>query len=108
MCDFKKFPLWKPHFRTEERFWGTSKDAFNALRNSSSAFIKRKDVRFIILSKCGNKCAYCGDKNDLQVDHIISVYQAFKVKCLICKLNTYDNLQILCKVCNSRKRPKEG
>ena len=102
-----KFPKWNPYYRTEEKFWEYGITGYKALRNSSSGFVARKDVRTIILNKCNNQCVICGSKKDLQVDHIISVYKAYKNKKFIKILNTYDNLQILCKKCNASKNPEE-
>lgn len=101
------FLLWKPHFRTEEKFRDTSKRAYKTLRSSCSSFIKKPQVRKLILKKYNYKCACCGSKKNLQIDHIISVYKAFKSKELISQLNTYQNLQILCRECNSKKAPEE-
>ena len=101
----EKFPLWKPHFRTEEKFWGDSKRSFLALRRSSESFTKSQKVRNAIMEKSNFKCTYCGSKKNLQIDHIISVYQAFKDKTFISILNSYQNLQVLCLSCNASKDP---
>jgi len=100
------FPLWKPHYRTEEKFWGTSKRSYRAIASASSSFIKNTYVRKAIFTKCNFECTHCGAKEDLVLDHIISIYEAFKNKELISILNTYQNLQILCRKCNSIKGPK--
>ena len=102
------FPLWKPQRITESRFYSSDfKKRYKALRNSSSAFIKRKDVRRIIFSKYGNKCVLCGSVDDLEIDHIVSVYLCAKNLFEICKLNTEENLTILCRSCNARRCPNE-
>lgn len=99
------FPLWKPHAKTESLFSNTSeKIRYKALRNSSSAFIKRKDVREYIFKRDGYKCS-CGSTSNLEIDHINSVYSASRGKYPIKLLNTPDNLITICKHCNSSKRP---
>ena len=95
-----------PHFRVEEKFWGEGRRSYKALRNSSSSFIKKDDVRSSILKKCNYKCVFCGSKSKLQIDHIVSVYQAFKDKRYIGILNSYINLQVLCEKCNCGKTPE--
>ena len=101
------FPLWKPQMRTEEKFWENTKRGYKALKNSSNGFVHKKDVRIIIMNKCNNQCIFCNSKDNLQIDHIISIYQAYKTKELIGILNTYQNLQILCQKCNAAKNPEE-
>lgn len=100
------FPLWKPHYRTEEKFYFSNQVAYKALRSSSSSFIKNPIVRKMVMEKCGNKCVSCGNRDDLQIDHIISVYSAYLNKSLVGQLNTYQNLQVLCKACNTSKPPE--
>ena len=101
----QEFPKWKPHYRTEEWFDGTSRRSWEKLRYATSSFSKNKTVRKMIMEKCNYKCAICGATEELQIDHIKSVYYAFHHKEFIPKLNTYDNMQILCKSCNSSKAP---
>lgn len=73
------------------------------LRSCGSNFIKRKEVREIILERDNNKCVYCGSNSDLQIDHIISVYRVWKENIPLELVNHLDNLQTLCRPCNSRK-----
>lgn len=101
-----KFPVWNPRDTTKERI--NSFDfrlRYIALRNSSGSFIQKKDVRKIILSKYNNRCVECGSEENLQIDHIVSVYMAAKKTEYIKILNTEDNLSVLCRECNSRKAP---
>lgn len=65
------------------------------LRNQASNYIKRPSVRKYILERDEYKCVYCGSKENLQIDHIISVFSGGQNK--IC------NLQILCRSCNAAK-----
>lgn len=66
------------------------------LRNEASNYIKRNAVREFIFSRNNYECVNCGEKENLQIDHIVSVYKGGK--------NHIDNLQTLCKRCNSSKR----
>jgi len=100
------FPLWKPRQITENKFRNPDrKIRQNAIRNSSGAFIKRKDVREIVFYKDKNSCVLCGSMTNLTIDHIFSVYQAACGKFPLEKLNIRDNLQTLCGSCNSKKKP---
>lgn len=102
------FPEWKPNRTTLiliKSFYYNIR--LEALRNSSSSFIKRKIVREIVFKKDNFKCVRCGAKENLTVDHIISVYRAANDEKLISKLNTLNNLQTLCSKCNAAKKPEE-
>lgn len=100
------FPTWKPRRVTVQKIKSDNlKERYKALRNASSNFIKRKDVRNYILSKYNNRCYICGSSCDLQVDHIISVYKFATEKLEPFLLNSEDNLAAICKKCNSAKRP---
>ena len=69
------------------------------LRNEASNYIKRKAVREFILKRDGYKCKKCGSTENLQIDHIKSVRSYGEIM----NVNTLDNLQVLCKSCNSGK-----
>lgn len=100
------FPAWKPQMSTAAKFESDSfRIRYKALRNSSSAFIKREDVKREVFRKCGGRCALCGDTEKLQVDHIVSVYRCAKGEIPIRELNMPENLQLLCAHCNARKSP---
>lgn len=100
------FPVWNPQRSTWNKINSFDyKIRIKALRNSSSGFIKRADVRRIIFNKQGPACVECGSLKNLQVDHIVSVHQAAKHLFLLDILNTKDNLQILCNQCNTSKLP---
>lgn len=104
--DADYFPLWNPTGETIRRIRGIDfDDRFRALRNSSSAFIKRREVKGMVFKKCGGRCSFCGAKTALSIDHIVSVYRAAHGDFPIEKLNTRENLQLLCGKCNSRKAP---
>lgn len=100
------FPLFNPQKLTKSRFTSNNfKIRYRALRNSSSGFIKRTEVRTYILNRDENKCVECHSKENLHVDHIISVYQFARFMLDVSKLNTSNNLQILCCKCNTAKIP---
>ena len=102
------FPIWNPQVITVSKFNRSDfRVRYKALRNSSSAFIKRKDVREILFTKYNYSCTNCGSKNNLEIDHIISVYLCALGKLNIDKLNTLSNLTVLCKTCNCRRVPNE-
>jgi len=106
--DVDYFPLWNPQRITLSNIKSYDfRTRYKALRNSSSSFISRDDVRKIITEKCSNKCVKCGSDNNLQVDHIKSVYLCARGKVPISELNIFSNLQMLCGTCNSSKKPEE-
>lgn len=55
----------------------------------------RPIVRDRIMKKCGSKCVHCGAIEQLEVDHIIPLSKGGR--------HDEDNLQILCRSCNSKK-----
>ncbi len=100
------FPNWNPQKKTISMFYNISERIrYKALRNSSSAFIKRKDVRTIVFERDKYRCQICGSSEKLEVDHINSVYSVLKGRYPMSKLNTLENLRTLCGSCNSRKAP---
>jgi len=100
------FPTWTPQRRTSQNFFNKQiKIIYNSLRNSSSGFIKREDVRLFIFNRDNNACSICGNKENLQVDHIISVYRCAIGELPISELNLMHNLQTLCGKCNTSKLP---
>ena len=100
------FPLWRPHWITENRFSCTDfKLKYKALRNSSSAFTAKTEVREAVFLSSNFECELCGSMDNLTVDHIVSVYRAATGEFPIEKLNSKENLQALCFKCNSGKAP---
>lgn len=109
-----QFPRWKPGFTLkrlmEEGIYSTmivgrEKQLYNRLRGSSSAFISRTEVRARVFLKDGHACVKCGSNQNLQVDHVNSVLLCSMGKYPFEKLNNLENLQTLCKSCNSSKTP---
>lgn len=52
-------------------------------------------IKPIVLTKFGHKCANCNSVDQLQLDHIVALSMGGS--------NDIDNLQILCKKCNTSK-----
>lgn len=101
-----KFPEWKPQRSTMQKATSTDfRMRYKALRNSSGGFIARRDVRKFIFDKYNGKCYLCGNGNNLQIDHIVSVYRCAKGELPIEKLNTENNLALICAKCNNAKAP---
>lgn len=71
---------------------------FNRPRREAQSFIQKKEVRDYIFDKYGKKCLCCGDEENISLDHIIPIFHSGK--------NELDNLQPLCRSCNSRKGTK--
>lgn len=100
------FPNWNPRQITLNKIYSLDqKTSIKSLRSSSSAFIKNKIVREYIFNRDNNQCVLCGERESLQIDHIVSVYQASKDRELIHKLNTRENLRLLCGTCNKSRSP---
>lgn len=101
------FPIWEPTQRVKNILYDSlyRNEKYKALRNSSSGFIARKDVKKYIFKRDDYKCVICNSKKNLTIDHIDSVLSAFIGLTNINKLNTKKNLQTLCNSCNSTKLP---
>lgn len=100
------FPRWHPQMSTLRKF--DSKDfrvRYDALRDSSSNFISRKDVKDAIYKMHNKKCVICGGENNLCIDHIISIWRVANGEYPVKLLNSKENFQILCVNCNSGKSP---
>ncbi|EIT85922.1 HNH endonuclease domain-containing protein [Fictibacillus macauensis ZFHKF-1] len=79
----------------------------NYYRNISSNFIKKQEVRNCVFESDNYKCVRCGSEDNLQVDHIVSVYKGYK-ECMPPEvINAYNNLQTLCSFCNAGKDVSE-
>jgi len=106
MAIINEFPKWKPYRYTVKRFKNNVYEVrYQALKNSSSSFIKRLDVRNYIFKKHNNQCINCGSIENLTIDHIVSIYRVAKNKLDFEFLNSEENLTVLCKSCNSAKTP---
>ena len=99
-------PKWNPRRTSFQKMKSDNfKVRYKALRSASSNFIKRKDVRDYLLKKYDHKCYICGSSENLQIDHIVSVYR-FAIDILeATSLNSEENLAVICMKCNSAKSP---
>ena len=68
------------------------------IRVQASIFTGNKKNRNAIFNRDGKVCKNCGTTKDLTLDHIIPVSKGGE--------NTLDNLQVLCRSCNSKKNNK--
>jgi len=68
----------------------------NRLLNASGNYTRQEWID--LCSKCGNRCICCGLEVKLTVDHIIPLSRGGS--------NCIDNIQPLCKNCNSSKNNK--
>ena len=58
----------------------------------------RDVIRQRILEKFNHKCNYCGFTDELEIDHIIPVSKGGRAD--------EDNLQVLCRHCNRKKKDR--
>lgn len=82
------------------RKWRVSLDSILAMRyenrrKEANATISKKDIRSLVFSHFGYKCNMCGKSSSLTIDHITPVVSG--------GLDILENLQPLCKSCNSSK-----
>ena len=59
-----------------------------------------RSVRIVVYERDGHMCKRCGSSDDLSVDHIVPQRHG--------GTDDYDNLQTLCRSCNSRKGARHG
>ncbi len=99
------FPKCNPHFYSKQRMASDNlRIRYDALRNVSIHFIRKPNVRRAIFEKCGYQCHLCGAKGDLQIDHVISIYQRAKERISYKTINSYGNLMAACRSCNAAKQ----
>ena len=95
-----------PKFQFNRRAYSRTKSKKNYYRNASSYYGLK--IKGYLLDKYNHRCLKCDSTDNLQVDHIISVYLAFDKGIKLEELNSFDNLQILCIRCNSGKKPEDS
>lgn len=104
--DDTNFPEWKPRWQTIRNMKSDNfRTRYIAMRNASSNFITREDVRKYIKVKYHDRCCICGSKEDLQIDHVVSVLRFAQKKLPYKNLNKEENLALLCRSCNAAKEP---
>lgn len=74
------------------------KETYKSKRKEAQSYIQNKNNRKRIFNKHWAICKFCWSTENLSIDHIIPVSKWW--------LNEDDNLQILCKSCNSKKSNK--
>lgn len=73
-------------------------DRGSNLEASFSRFVS-PDLRKAVFERDNHQCVNCGDTNYLEIDHAIPIAMSGS-SCL-------ENLQVLCRKCNSKKRDKQ-
>jgi hypothetical protein len=59
-----------------------------------------RDLANAVWNRDGGRCCYCGSKENLQFDHIIPIAKG--------GATTFQNIQVLCRICNIRKSDNIG
>ena len=67
----------------------------NEPRRKACIFTAKREVKEYIYNKYGKKCLKCGTEHNISLDHVIPVHKGGK--------DEVNNLQPLCKSCNSQK-----
>lgn len=75
-----------------EYFWFNSKEY---RRIQACEYTSNKLIRKTIFARDGKICSHCGATTKLCLDHIVPVSKG--------GVDTLENLQVLCKTCNSKK-----
>ncbi len=83
--DMERFNAW----RRARRAAGIDKRGYVSAEN-----------RRLVMAASGGRCSYCGSPDELEVDHVVSVRLGGN--------SEPDNLQVLCKSCNSRKNWRDA
>ena len=80
--------------------WGNKqrRDSYEYRRKTSSHHTSKPSVRRQIFDRDGAKCAECGTTKNLTIDHIVPVKAGGG--------DEPENLQVLCRSCNSAKGAK--
>lgn len=68
------------------------------VRRKASCYTSKPEIRQKIFDIHGEVCLKCGGKDDIQLDHIVSVRRGGE--------NSINNIQPLCKTCNIKKGTK--
>jgi 5-methylcytosine-specific restriction endonuclease McrA len=68
---------------------------YGEARRAANAAVRPEWVRRNVFLSGGGKCQYCESTENLSVDHVLPVFRGGS--------SDFDNLQLLCRRCNSRK-----
>ena len=88
LYDLRDIP-WSPEREERKRYLKA--------RYRASYHTHLPDVRDKIFSRDNHQCTQCGSSQDLTIDHVLSIYSGGS--------DDDDNLQTLCRSCNSMKAP---
>ena len=102
------FPVYKLSLRMAFRVSSDNideVDRYKAIRSIANGFIAKPDIRELIFKRDNYQCLICNSDKNLTIDHVISVLACYHDHISIEKLNHQDNLDTLCKSCNSAKLP---
>jgi hypothetical protein len=69
--------------------------SYETRRVQANVYIADKNIRMAVFQRYGKKCLKCSREHNICLDHVIPVYLGGE--------NSLDNLQPLCKPCNSEK-----
>lgn len=70
----------------------------NEPRKTACKFTSMPEIKSYVFEKYGKKCLCCGSEKNVAIDHIIPINKGGE--------NKLENLQPLCKSCNSKKGVK--
>lgn len=74
------------------------KNAYINPRDVANDYISKRHIRLSVFKKHGKVCLACGSQNEISLDHIVPVCRG--------GWNSINNLQPLCRSCNSKKGKK--
>lgn len=87
----KKYPPWK----NKPRFYNRALSCNARAKNNGDNNKITSDDLELIYKRDSGKCKYCGAKDNIVFDHVVSYYRG--------GTNTVDNMQLLCRTCNMEK-----
>jgi len=96
-----KFWRTSDEVKTQIKSWlveAEMRESYAYRREEANLHIANRSVRKRIFKRDGNRCLHCGSDVDLSIDHVVAVVNGGG--------NEDDNLQTLCKKCNSSKGGK--
>jgi 5-methylcytosine-specific restriction endonuclease McrA len=79
----------------KQRELRSRQESYLERRRKANRYVQKKKVREAVFKRDGFVCAECGTHRDLSLDHIVPVVAGGE--------DRLDNLQVLCRSCNSSK-----